>query len=113
MLERLRVDYVLREAALGHVNDAAAGAAAVAEEAFVGPADGVRGEDYVVQLQQRVGGIYRFLLENVQARSGDGSSDERLGQGRLVDDRPSRHVDEVGGRLHQRQAAGVQEMVCF
>ena len=35
---------------------------------------------------------------------------QRLGQRLLVDDRPARRVDEIGRRLHQRDALGIDEV---
>ena len=35
---------------------------------------------------------------------------QHLGQRLLIDDRPARRVDEVGGRLHQREPLGIHQM---
>ncbi len=48
-------------------------------------------------------GVDRLLLEHVERRAGDAVRAQRLDQRRLVDDRTARDVDEIGGRLHQRE----------
>lgn len=51
----------------------------------------------------------RLVLEDVEPRAGDAALGERLVQRRLVDDRSARRVDEVGGRLHERETRLVEK----
>ena len=48
-------------------------------------------------------------LKNVQRRACDAPLRKNLDQCGFVDDRPARHVDEIGGRFHQAQAVGIQK----
>src|SRR5579884_1849238 len=63
----------------------------------------VRRHDHVVHLEQRVVRVDRLVLENVESGAGQLAGPQRLDQRRLVDDRPAAGIDEVGGRLHQRE----------
>lgn len=57
---------------------------------LAGP-DAVRREDHPVgvQVQDRVAGLQRLLLEDVQRGAGDPARADRAAQRRLVDDRPA------------------------
>src|ERR1700677_2788583 len=74
---------------------------AVAGEALVGPAQRMRGENDVVELQDRIVGVGRLLLQNVEPGAGDAAFLQSLGQRLLVDDRAARGIDQIAGRLHQ------------
>src|SRR4051794_17077512 len=91
----------------GHRGEGRAGDAA---EALVGPAQRVRRDDDVVELEERVVGGRRLLLEDVDRGAGDGPVDERPMQRLLVDDRAARRVDEIGGGLHQRELARADQL---
>ena len=71
----------------------------------------MRGEDDVVERQEGVVRLGRLRLENVERSTSDAPLLERYGERALVDDRPTRHVDEVGRRLHERDPLGVDEMM--
>src|SRR5262245_11722324 len=79
-------------------------------EHLIRPAKGVRGDDDVVEFQNRVVGVRRFRVEDVQARAGNTSFLQGLGQGLLVDDGPACEVDEKGRPLHQSEPPGVDKV---
>jgi hypothetical protein len=66
----------------------------------------------VVHFQQRVVRCQRFLLEHIESGTGDLAPPQRLGESRLVDDRPPARVDEDRRRLHGRQPLGIDDVSC-
>ena len=56
-------------------------------------------------VEERIGGVGRLFLENVETRSRDPSFLQGLDQRGLVDDRSARDIDQIRGRLHQTRAA--------
>ena len=60
--------------------------------------------------EESVGGVGRFLLENVEASPGDPFIPKRGDQRFLVNDRAARDIDEIGGRLHQCETSRIQQM---
>ena len=104
------VDDVLRDPPRRHVEQAAGGRPPVQPEALVRPADRVRGQDHVVEAEQRVVGGDRLRVEHVQPGPGDPVFPQGGGEGGLVDDRPAGDVHQVRGRLHQRDPLGVEQV---
>ena len=70
----------------------------------------VRGDDYVVHLQEGVVGGSGLLLENIEPRAGDLPGLERLDQRRLVHHGPAASVDEVRRGLHRLEEALAYEL---
>ena len=66
---------------------------------------------YVVHLEQRVVRVYRFLLEDIQARACNLAGLQSLDQCLLVMCRTARAVDEVGSRFHRLEEVGVEHVV--
>ena len=63
----------------------------------------MRGDDDVVEREQRIAGRQRLDRKDVHAGAGDPAFRQGAHQGRLVDDRPARDVDEIGIVLHLPQ----------
>ncbi len=74
------------------------------------PAQRMRGDDDVVERQQRIVGRGRLLVEDIERRAGDAALDQGAMQRRFVDDRAARGVDQIGRRLHQAELAGADQM---
>src|SRR5688572_5809335 len=110
VLQHGAIDHAARHAAVLDVEDGLHVRRAIAGEALIGPAQGVRRQDHVVELQDRIVRRRRLLLEHVEPGARDAPLGEHPGQRLLIDDRPARGIDEIGGRLHQRQALGIDEM---
>src|SRR5271170_1514682 len=70
----------------------------------------MRRQDHVVELKDRVRWVGRLLLQHVQPGAGDAAFLQRLRERLLIDDRTARRIDEIGGRLHQREALGVDQV---
>ncbi len=68
-----------------------------------GSGAGVGQHEGVVQLQDRVVRVRRLLFEDIERRARDRARAQSPYQRRLVDHGPARGVDQIGGRLHQRQ----------
>ena len=67
--------------------------------------------DMTLSIAKRaIGGVGRFLLENVEASPGDPFFPKRGDQRFLVNDRAARDIDEIGGRLHQCETSRIQQM---
>ena len=69
----------------------------------------MRRADDVRQREQRVVGRQRLRVDDVEPRAGEASVPQRVDERGLVDDRPTRDVDEERGRLHQREPPRVEE----
>ena len=69
----------------GDASDVEPGELAAPRPAFEGVAGGVRGEQHVVQGQQRVIAADRFLRKDVEAGAGDFALQQGVDQRRLVD----------------------------
>src|SRR6516225_1291467 len=93
-----------------HVQDRPDVSRAVSGEALVGPAERVRREDDVVQLQNWIVGIGRLLLKDIEPGAGDSTFLKYFGQRLLVNDGSSSGIDQISCRLHERQAIGVDEV---
>jgi hypothetical protein len=65
----------------------------------------VRRDNDVIELEQRVVGLHRFLLEDIQAGAGDLSRGQCSVQRCLVHDRTARRVDQVGTAFHEPDQA--------
>src|ERR1700733_10734161 len=65
----------------------------------------MRREYNVIAFAQRMIVCQGFLVVYIERRSGDFTICERIDQGSLVDDGPSRSIDQASGRLHQRKLA--------
>ena len=85
----------------------------VTGEALVRPAKGVRREDHVVELENGVVEVRRFLFEHVEPGARDPALLKRVGQRLLIDDRSSGRIYEIGRRLHQGETLGVDEVAGF
>ena len=55
--------------------------------------------------------VGRLLFQHVEPGAGDAAFLPDLGQRLLIDDRAARRIDQIGGRLHQREAFGIDEMM--
>src|SRR6516225_3290612 len=76
---------------------------------------GVRCDDDVVKLKERVGRapvslFGRLLLDVVERRAGNPSFGECLMDCRVLDDRATRRIDEDGGRLHPPQRHPIEQV---
>src|SRR4051812_17882796 len=89
---------------------ATAGAHPVAVKTFISPAECMRGQDHVLERQERVLGVDRFGLEDVQAGPLNRTALERLGQSRLVDDGPPGDINDVGIWFHQGEPPGIDQV---
>src|ERR1700722_10873492 len=98
--EHVAVDDHARLAAMLDVKNCANIGGPVAGEALVCPAKGMWSEDHIVELENGIVGVRRFLFEHVEPRAADPSLLKRLGKRVLVNDRPAGRVDEIGCRLH-------------
>jgi uncharacterized protein (TIGR03067 family) len=112
IVENVTVYHMRRRASLGQVTDALASTHAVAMEALVGPAQGVWSDDDIVELQDRIVRVHRFLLEDIQAGPLNTTVAQGMSQRLLIDDRPARDIDQIAGRLYQRQALRVDKVAC-
>ena len=70
----------------------------------------VRRDDAVVETQQRIVGVDRLDLGDVERRPRQPPALEGRGERAAVDDRAARGVDQDRGRFHQRQRASVDEV---
>ena len=106
------IDKVFGQRSRGDLENAATGAAADQAEAFVGPAEPVRGDDGLLcQCQQPLVLGDGLLFEYVETGPGDRSSFEGVGQCLLVDDRAAGGIDEVGAFFHQREFAFADQVM--
>jgi hypothetical protein len=110
MGRRLGVDDEIGQAALDHVDDPGDCISGDGVDERIGPAEVVSGGYDVVHCEESVGGVGRFLLENVEAGPGDPFIPKRGDQRFLVNDRAARDIDEIGGRLHQCETSRIQQM---
>src|SRR5689334_13414104 len=99
--ESFAVQHIAVDDAAGHpavldIEDGADIRRAIAGEALIGPAQGMRGHNDVVEPQQRVIGRRRLELEDIEAGAGNALVLQHRGQGLLVDDRSARRIDEKG-----------------
>ena len=90
----LRVDDEIGQAALDHVDDPGDRIPGDGVEERIGPAEVVSGGYDVVHCEERVGGVGRLLLENVETSAGDPFVPKRGDQRFLVNDRAARDIDE-------------------
>src|SRR5262245_49936967 len=86
-VQHVAVDDVPRDAPRSIIENRLARRAAIAQKALVGPAQGVRREDHVVQRQQRIARVDRLRIEHIETRTGDPPLLEGRRQGRLIDNR--------------------------
>src|SRR5439155_24459798 len=77
--------------------------------ALLGDVAQMRRDHRVGKVAQGMVERQRLLVIDVQARAGDRALPDRGDQRGFVDDRAARGVDQVGGRLHQRELAGAEE----
>ena len=69
----------------------------------------MRREHDIVHLAQRMVERQRLDVEHVEAGAGDLVVAQGRQQRRLIDDRPARGVDDIGGRLHQAELLGADQ----
>ena len=105
MGRRPRVDHEIGQAALDHVDDSGDRIPGNGVEERIGPAEVVSGRYDVIHCKERVAGVRRLALENVEPGSGDPFFPKRGDQRLLVDDRSAGDIDEVSGRLHQSETS--------
>ncbi len=110
--KHLRIDAIGRPIARKKRGDVVGN---VMRHRFARLADGaaeMRREHDIGEFSQRRADL-RFVLEYVEAGAGDLSALQRVDERGLVDNRPARGVDEVGGLLHQLELAGADLMPRF
>ena len=107
MGRRLGIDHEIGQAPLDHVDDPSDCISGDGVDERIGPAQIVGGGYDIVHREERVGGVGRFLLENVKPSPGDPFFPKRGDQRFLVDNRAARDIDEVSGRLHQRETSRI------
>src|SRR5688572_7237365 len=97
--KRRRVDDEFGPAAGVHRHDRADRGARDVAEQLVGPAQRVRADHDVVELEDRVVGGRGLFLEHIQTGAGDAPRGECLVQCLFVHHRAARHVDEEGAQI--------------
>ena len=91
MGRRLKVDDEIGQAALERVDDPVNRVLDNGVDERIGPAEAVGGGYDIVHREERIGGVRRFLLENVESSPSDPFFAKRGDQSFLVDDWAARH----------------------
>ena len=71
---------------------------------------GVRRDQHIVTVEQRMVGRWRLLTENIQRGAGQPAIVKRLDQRVFINNRPARSVDQIGGRFHVAEGPLIEEM---
>ena len=90
---RLEVDDEVGQAALDHAGDPGNRVLGDGVDERIGPAEAVGGGYDIDHREERIGGVRRLALENVEPSSGDPLFPKRSDQRLLVDDRAAGDVD--------------------
>ena len=107
-VEHSRILNRARTAALDYSGCASQGALRAPARRFLGVAGGMRGEQGVGDLQQRIVLGDRLDFGDVQPGAGDLAGLQGFDKGRFVDDGSARGVDNEGRGLHAGEGLGVE-----
>jgi hypothetical protein len=104
-LEHGTIDYTGGDPAVLEIENRLDVRRAVAGETLVGPAERMRRQDNVVELEDRIGRVGRLLLEDIKPGAGNAVFLQRPSQLLLVDDRPACLIRYAVGFIKARRSA--------
>src|SRR5688572_9141166 len=111
--QRLRIDEVARRLAVEHAQHFFGGGDAHARARLARHAGEMRGEDHVVEREQRVSGLEPVMLVDVEHRACQAPFTQSRYQGFLLHDGTAADVDEPSGAFHRSQSVVIEQMTCF
>jgi pyruvate dehydrogenase E1 component alpha subunit len=106
------VDQVLGDLPVCNCKKATNGAVTAKSVELIRVRDIVRGQEHIFHGEKGIVGKRRLRVEDVQSCPRYRAPSQCLDQRWLVNYRPARRIDEVGGRAHLGEGSRVDEMMC-
>src|SRR5215475_12844934 len=108
--EHRAIDYTAWDLPVLNVEHSPDVGCTISSEALIGPAKCVRRHDDMVEREERIGRVGRFLLKHVKGCASDPPACQNVRERLLIDDWSARSIDDKGGLLHQSEAISIHEV---